>query len=214
MSSLKTIYVFRHGETDWNKEHRMQGGSDIPLNENGRRQAAFLAEFFRANPVEVFLSSDLIRAHDTARIARGEMDVPIILDARLRETNLGDAEGMLFTEAEAKFGKDFILQWRHVGPEYQHVRFPNGESKLEHLMRLLNALESFMHAAPHQRIGVATHGGAIRRLIHHMRPELTEPVVIGNCVTYRMFYNIETRVWNADLEPVCVATQTAVGLKY
>ncbi len=214
MSSLKTVFVFRHGETDWNREHRMQGGSDIPLNENGRKQAAFLAEFFRANPVDVFLSSDLIRAHDTARIARGDLDVPIIIDPRLRETNLGDAEGMLFTEAEAKFGKELIMQWRHVGPEYQHVRFPNGESKLEHLKRLLGALEDFLHSTPHRRIGVATHGGAIRRLIHHMRPELREPVSIGNCVTYRVLYSVETRAWDVDLEPVCVAAQTAVALRY
>lgn len=204
MSNLKTLYVFRHGETDWNKEGRMQGGSDIPLNETGRRQAAILSQFFRSNPVEIFLSSDLIRAHDTARIVRGDHDAPIILDARLRETHLGDAEGMLFADVESRYGKDFLAQWRKVSPEFQHIRFPNGESKLEHLSRLLEALESFMHLTPHQRIGVACHGGAIRRLLHHLRPELTEPVMVGNCVTYRLLYDISLRSWSADLEPACV----------
>lgn len=204
MANLKTLYVFRHGETDWNKEGRMQGGSDIPLNEKGRRQAAILASFFQSNPVEIFLSSDLVRAHDTARIVRGEHDIPIILDARLRETNLGDAEGMLFSDAELQFGKDFLVNWRKIGLEHQHLRFPNGESKHEHLNRLLEALEAFMLKTPHRQIGVACHGGAIRRLIHHMRPELEEPVMIGNCVTYRIIYNTVERSWGADLEPAYV----------
>ena len=203
MSDAKTLFVFRHGETDWNKEGRMQGGTDIPLNETGRRQAGVLAEFFKKNPVEVFLTSDLMRAHDTARIARGETDIPLVIDPRLRETNLGQAEGLLFDEVEARFGKALLDLWRHSGQEHRHVRFPGGESKHEHLTRVLDGLESFLHSTTHRRIGVAVHGGVMRRLIHHIRPDLTAPVVVANCVTYKVEYLQAKRLWHVELEPVC-----------
>lgn len=203
--SIKTLYIFRHGETDWNKEMRMQGRVDIPLNETGRGQALKLREFFLANPIEVILSSDLSRARETAEIARGDLQVPLLFDARLRETNLGDAEGLVIDEVASRFGQELVEAWRSVHPSKAHHRFPNGESKSEHLARVLLALNEFVRSHPYQVSGVSTHGGAIRRLIHHLRPELEEPAMIGNCVLYELKFDFRSDLspWLIDLEPKC-----------
>lgn len=200
---MKTLYLFRHGETDWNRDGRMQGGTDVPLNENGRRQALRLREFFDSNPVEIFLSSDLSRARQTAEIAAGDCGAPIVVDARLRETNLGDAEGLTTAEFVARFGPEVMKEWRRF-PDRPEARFPNGETKVEHLARTLAALNEFLRATPHARIGISTHGGSLRRLIHHLCPgDVVEPVMVGNCTAYRASY-FEGSL-EIDFEPVCFA---------
>lgn len=202
---IKTLYIFRHGETDWNREGRMQGGTDIALNDLGRAQARILTDFFARNPVDVFLSSDLSRARETAHIARGSAETPILTDPRLRETNLGHAEGLTVAEVEARFGKDVLEKWRNVGHQYENFSFPGGESRVQHLARVLEGLEEFLLSTTHRRIGVASHGGAMRRLIHHMAPDLQNPVMVGNCVTYHVRFDPISKFWEIDLEPVCVA---------
>ncbi len=208
MTTSKTIYMFRHGETDWNREGRMQGSTDIPLNETGRQQARQLREFFNANPVDVFWSSDLLRARETAEIIAAESGTEILLDARLRETNLGAAEGLTNHEFTTLYGEEILERWRNVDLVDHHVRFPKGESKFEHRVRFQQGLEDLLHsaaAAEWRRIGVATHGGSMRRLIHHLRPELTEAVMVGNCGTYKIEYHVTTRKWVIDLVPIFTA---------
>ena len=68
---MTTIYMVRHGETEWNAAHRMQGWSDIPLNEKGREQASFAARKFESIPLDAIYTSPLKRAADTAEIIRG-----------------------------------------------------------------------------------------------------------------------------------------------
>jgi broad specificity phosphatase PhoE len=204
-STTKTIFMFRHGETDWNAQGRMQGGTDIPLNEKGRSQAEVLRQFFEQNPVDVMLTSDLNRARETAEIARGQLPIPIVVEARLRETNLGKGEGLTVPEFVAQFGAQVLEDWRKVDRFFDDVRMPGGESKTEHRTRFIQGLEDFLHspqAAPHTRIGVATHGGSMRRFIHHLCPHLVEGVSVSNCVTYQIRYSLEKREWTVDLNPV------------
>lgn len=203
MNSRKTLYVFRHGETDWNRARRMQGSTDIPLNELGRSQAQKLREYFRENPVEAFFSSDLSRARETAEIAAGDLNVPIHVDAGIRETNLGDAEGLTQAEIAEKFGAQSLESWYAMGPGTGNFRFPRGETKNEHLARVMAAMEKFLRAHPYKRVGVATHGGVLRRVIHHLRPELTELAMIGNCSVYEMTFESDSGLWSIDLDVKC-----------
>lgn len=75
---MTRVYMIRHGETDWNKAHRLQGWSDIPLNERGRAQAACAAKMMASVPLDVIYTSPLKRAVETADIIRGERDIPVI----------------------------------------------------------------------------------------------------------------------------------------
>ena len=88
------LYIMRHGRTDWNERHKLQGRTDIPLNEEGRRMAEKAAEEYRDIPLDVCWCSPLIRAKETAEIVLRGRDVPIRTDDRLREMSFGDYEGL------------------------------------------------------------------------------------------------------------------------
>jgi probable phosphoglycerate mutase len=94
------IYLFRHGETDWNKARRLQGQSDIPLNAFGRELAVKTAEALQHVSFDAAFSSPLCRATETARILLGTRSIPLITDCRLMEINFGDCEGWGFDEAK------------------------------------------------------------------------------------------------------------------
>ena len=88
------LYIMRHGRTDWNDRHKLQGRTDIPLNEDGRRMAEKAAKEYRDVPLDVCWCSPLIRAQETAEIVLRGRNVPIFTDDRLREMSFGDYEGL------------------------------------------------------------------------------------------------------------------------
>lgn len=90
------IYLFRHGETDWNKARRLQGQSDVPLNEFGRELAVKTAAALKDVSFDAAFSSPLDRAMETAKTLLGDRDVPLVADDRLREFNFGAGEGERF----------------------------------------------------------------------------------------------------------------------
>lgn len=88
------LYVMRHGKTDWNAVYRLQGGTDIPLNEEGREMAREAAKKYKDIPLDVCFVSPLQRARETAEIFLEGRDVPMIVDDRLREMGFGPSEGV------------------------------------------------------------------------------------------------------------------------
>jgi len=98
---MTTLLLVRHGETDWNAERRWQGHADVPLNERGREQARALAEQLAGESVDAIYSSDLSRARDTADILGARLDVPVVVDADLREIDVGPVEGLTAEESAA-----------------------------------------------------------------------------------------------------------------
>src|SRR5262252_5785166 len=82
----RILFLFRHGETDWNREGRLQGHTDTPLNVTGLAQARALAESLRPHQLEAVVSSDLARARTTAQIVVKALRVPLFIEPGLRET--------------------------------------------------------------------------------------------------------------------------------
>jgi broad specificity phosphatase PhoE len=107
--AIATIYLIRHGETDWNRDRRIQGQSDIPLNARGRSQAAALAERLAGLPLEMIYSSDLGRARETAgRIAAAQgREIPVVATPDLRECDYGLWEGLPREEIARRFAADW-----------------------------------------------------------------------------------------------------------
>ncbi len=191
-------FVFRHGETDWNLQKKFQGHTDIPLNANGMAQALVLAEKIQKLQLKVILSSDLLRAIKTAEIALGGRTVPFRIHADLRETHLGDAEGLTHEEINSRFGEDIILKWKSIATEDFHYQFPNGEKKSDHLLRLRRFLEAYAHSESHQsgdQIGVSTHGGSLVRLVHSCENAPDTPIAIPNCAIHEINYVVPERRW-------------------
>ncbi|MCM1543122.1 MAG: histidine phosphatase family protein [Blautia sp.] len=94
------IYLMRHGETDWNKARRLQGQSDIPLNEYGIELAVKTAEALADVCFDRAFCSPLGRARETAKIILGDRKTPLYADARLKEINFGTNEGICFDAAK------------------------------------------------------------------------------------------------------------------
>ena len=87
------LYIMRHGKTEWNAKHKLQGRTDIPLSEEGRCMAEKAGEEYKDVPFDVCYCSPLIRAKETAEIVLRGRNIPIITDARLMEMCFGEYEG-------------------------------------------------------------------------------------------------------------------------
>jgi broad specificity phosphatase PhoE len=164
---LHHLFLFRHGETDWNRERRLQGQTDIPLNETGRAQAADLARRLAPYGLEAILTSDLERALATGRIVAEALALPLHSEPDLREASLGEAEGMLIEEARARFGPQ-LVEGRVADDRLQ---MPGGEPGLAVRARGLAAIARFIATHGYRRIGISTHSGMLRQFLKHALPE-------------------------------------------
>ncbi len=184
----RLLFLFRHGETDWNREGRLQGHTDTPLNTTGLAQAQALAESLRPHRLDAVVSSDLARAQTTARIVAEALLVPLFLEAGLRETNVGAAEGLLWADAKARFGEGLTERWYSHGD----AAFPGGETGIVTRLRGLGGLRRFTAAQPFRRIGVSTHGAMVRQLMKHALPPGSPPAPVRNTTLYVLRYEPAT----------------------
>ncbi len=166
MSSNGAILLARHGETDDNREPvRVQGFTDTPLNDTGRRQAAELAERLRGEPIASLWSSDLSRARETAEIVGAQIGLAPRLDERLREGYRGRWEGRLFIDIQ-RTEPELYAAWLRAGEEF---RFPDGESLREQLERVSAALAD-VRASGDLPALVVCHRGCIRVMLCRADP--------------------------------------------
>lgn len=178
---MRRIILWRHGRTTWNAEHRFQGQTDIPLDELGLRQAARAAQELALLAPTAIVSSDLQRAHVTAMHLGDFLDMPVSIDAGLRETHAGEWEGLTRPELEARFGE----QWKQWVAD-PHLRPGGGETRVEVADRVVAAVERALAEQPDDAtIVFATHGGAARagigRLLGLPPDQWSVLGVLGNC---------------------------------
>jgi probable phosphoglycerate mutase len=149
------IWLVRHGETTMNEEGRLSGWSDVALTDCGRRQARWLKELLSKENFDGVWSSDLSRAVETARLAYGEPAV----DARLREIDFGDLEGLAY-ETLAEQHKRGLISFEGFAP-------PGGET-LELLVARVNAFLDELDSGRHV---VFCHGGVLRAVMRQVGPD-------------------------------------------
>ncbi len=154
------LFLVRHGETDWNKEERTQGHADIPLNEEGRRQARETAETLKNKNIDLIISSDLGRCRATAEIIREATGAEIILDENLRERHLGVTQGMLRRDRDEMYGDTL---YTYEGKP------PGGESYKELEERVWESFKQHKKSHHHKNIVIVTHGGSIRMLLKKIK---------------------------------------------
>jgi len=178
------LFLFRHGETDWNREGRLQGHTDTPLNATGLAQAEALTERLRPHRLDAVVSSDLARALTTGRIVAEGLGVPLIREPGLREANIGEAEGLYWPEVKSRFGEALTERWFTD----DDAAFPGGETGLETRSRGLAAVRRVVAEQPYRRIGVSTHGAMVRQLMKHALPPNSPPAKARNTVLYVLSY--------------------------
>lgn len=154
---MTTVYLVRHGATDWNLHKRAQGQADIPLDDKGRLQALDVAKQLATFDIRAVYSSDLQRAVDTAEPIAHARGVEAITDPDLREIDQGEWTGLPVAEIERR--------WPELWGVARHYNArPGGESPRQVRERALRALRRAVEANPEGSIVVVSHGGTIRWL--------------------------------------------------
>ena len=156
---LTRFCLVRHGETDWNAERRLQGHTDIDLNDHGKKQAAQMAKAIKAINLEfdVLYTSDLLRAAKTANAIETLFNIHAVKDASLRERHLGALQGLTTDEAP------------QVEPELWNIHLQRdlendlrgGESINQFAKRIHTALERIKDLHRGKTILLVSHGGAL-----------------------------------------------------
>jgi len=165
---VTTLLLARHGETDWNREFRIQGSSDVELNELGRQQAQFLAQELTDVDLDAIYSSDLSRAQATAAAVAATHGLEVKFDPRLRERSFGSWEGLTREDISA-----FPKGSRHDGESDDEVR-----------QRVLAAVEEIASNHPGEQVLIVSHGGALNTLWHHALGVRIERC--ANCAVYKL----------------------------
>ncbi len=156
---MTVLLLIRHGQTDWNRDGRYQGQSDIPLNETGRTEARELAARIVRDGTrpETIYTSDLARARETAQILAEAWKVRVHEDARLREIDQGVWEGMRVDEIQARFPSEFQTYLKdplRAGP-------PQGETVGQVQARVREAVDEILTQHPGGTAAVVSHGLAL-----------------------------------------------------
>ena len=162
------IYLVRHGETDWNKERKIQGQVDIPLNEFGRHLARETAKGLRDVPFDVCFTSPLGRARETAEIILQGRDVPILEDKRILEMNFGVLEG----KCCSKEGWDVPDSFQMFFDDPVHYQAPEGGEDFQAVRERTGDFLNWLFAQEQYRdstVLVTTHGAAMAGLLNNLK---------------------------------------------
>ena len=162
------IYVVRHGETNANVNGYLQGWTNDPLNENGRKLAATTGVGMRGIKFDTCISSPLIRAMETAEIILRESgnDIPIICDNRIKEINMGDWERKKFRPDEREID-EYEANMFFIDP-FNFSGCPGGETIAEVCERTQNFLKELISRDDDRTYLVITHGFALRGMLNFL----------------------------------------------
>lgn len=155
------IFVARHGQTQWNLEHRVCGRTDIPLTEVGREQARKLAQTAKDKGIDVIIASPLFRARQTAAAIAEACGLPVCIDERIIEQDFGAFEGVSMEDpAFIANRKQFV------------TRYPGGESMFDVAARIYSILDEIREKYAGKTVLLVCHG-AVCRVIRSYFEDMT-----------------------------------------
>ncbi|MFE4523717.1 histidine phosphatase family protein [Cytobacillus firmus] len=150
---MTTICLVRHGETDWNLKGKLQGRTDIPLNEAGILQAEECSEYLKSFVWDALVTSPLMRAKQTAEIINIKIKVPLIEMEEFLERNYGDAEGLTLEERMRV---------------YPDKIYPNQEDQVSLRNRVMSGIEKIVEDFGERRILLVAHGAIINGILANL----------------------------------------------
>jgi uncharacterized phosphatase len=192
---LTAICLVRHGETDWNAAKRIQGRTDIPLNDTGKWQAEQTGLYLKDAHWDVVISSPLSRAKETAHLILQHVHAPLVIMDDFIERDYGDAEGMSFEERQKLF---------------PNKQYPNMEPLSALQDRMLEGIEKVRATYPDQRVLIVAHGAAIHALLTSLADEhmgIKDTRLENACLNYVEWTDGEWKV--NDYNVVSHLTQSA-----
>jgi len=160
--NAKTLFLARHGETDYNKKNLLQGrGINASLNSNGLYQAELLAGYLSKYPLQAVISSSLKRSYQTAERLSKRINVDILQKKDLDEMDFGDFEGATFSEV----GEDLKYFQREWANGNTGLKLPGGESPQDVYQRVSECINSIIHENGHTHYAFIVHGRLIRIIL-------------------------------------------------
>lgn len=187
---ITRLLVIRHGETAWNLEARIQGHTDIPLNEHGRWQAERLAHALADEGLEAVYASDLQRARDTGEAVARAAGLTLQLDVGLRERNFGRLESMTQNDVAQRWPEEG-RRWRERDPSYG----PEGGETLQSFYgRCIDTATRLARLHVGQTIALVAHGGVLDcfyRAANRVPLSAPRTWTIGNVSINRLLYSPE-----------------------
>ncbi|MEN1937383.1 histidine phosphatase family protein [Paenibacillus sp. 102] len=183
---MLTIYLVRHGETQWNTENRLQGWKNSPLTEKGIRNAKLLGK--RLSNIEfcAVYSSPNERTIQTAKYICSGRNIPIITDENLKEISYGEWEGKTKEEIEKNFKKEYFHYWN--APHLYDHRPHKGEGINDLKKRVENVLNKILAENPSGNVLIVSHAATIKALLLYTMNISTEkmwdpPFIYGTSLT-------------------------------
>ena len=167
------LYIIRHGETDWNKTHKVQGRTDIPLNDHGRHLARETAEGMKKLQIDLAYTSPLSRAKETAQVILGDRKIPLIMDPRIEEFSFGSYEGMHCggedQDPESVEFNRFFTDTANYIPPNDGETVPHLYERTGEFLQWLCQKEELQDKA----ILISTHGAAMTALLNRIKGNLS-----------------------------------------
>ncbi len=158
-----TVYVTRHGETEWNVAKRMQGRKNSALTENGILQAKQLGEWMKDLSIHAIYSSPSERTLHTAELIKGERDIPIIGDEHFYEISMGIWEGQTIDDIERQYPDDIQLFWY----EPHLFQSTSGENFEAVHKRVIEGMQILLEKHKGESILIVSHAAAAKLLVGH-----------------------------------------------
>jgi len=190
VSEATRILAIRHGQTAWNADGRIQGHTDIALDDTGQWQAERLAEALQGEALHALYSSDLLRARQTAQPLQRFSAESLRLDTGLRERSFGRLEGLTFAEIERRWPQE-AARWRQRDADFAPG---GGETLKAFYARCVATAVRLAAAHAGQTIVLVTHGGVLDMLYRAAaRLDLAAPRrwELGNASVNRLLYSPE-----------------------
>ena len=217
---MRKLVLLRHGESDWNRENRFTGWTDVDLSAKGVGEARDAGKLLKAEgyAFDIAYTSMLKRAIRTLWIALEELGqtwLPEVKDWRLNERHYGDLQGLNKAEMAAKFGEQQVLVWRRSydtpppelkaddpryegkDPRYAGVKVPRSECLKDTVARVVPYWESTIAPSIRsgQRVLIAAHGNSLRALVKHLDDISDEKIVKENIPTgLPLVYELDDRL--------------------
>jgi probable phosphoglycerate mutase len=191
------IYITRHGETQWNKENRLQGWRDSELTDNGIRNATALGERLGQTKFQAIYSSPIERAVKTAKLICSDRKIPILFEDSLKEINLGDWEGKVKEEIEENSKQAFFDFWN--APHLYNHEPHQGESLSALKSRVEHVINKIIAENNDGNVLIVTHGVTIRAILSYLMNIPTEkwwdgPFIEGTSLTLAQYDGISFQV--------------------
>ncbi len=164
---MPTIFLVRHGETDWNRSGQIMGEQPVPLNQQGLAQAHRLADLLKGRPIRAIYSSPVARARQTADILASTVEAPVTLNQGLTEIGVGQWEGLYWNDvAEEIIRHDFYRKPDQARP-------PGGETLREVQARAVSVVERACALPSEGPLLFVSHADVLRTILaHYLRLEL------------------------------------------